>query len=203
MVQLAIRMDLPRSLDCGHLLFLPRFGASADYFALANRGLIETNGERLGFALGFPTLKDPSLAPPDHHILSIIHMPASPRVFEDHRSADPESYVAAKKSIAGSLIAAAERLIPGLSKSIVDMDVITPRTLERYTGATGGCWYDVAETPAQLTMRRRFAYPAIENLYLTGAKTVFGPALYGAILGGLDTADAILGRKLWEQVFRG
>ena len=195
-VHLGVKMELPKELNCGCIMYFPDYGTAENQFRLAARAEIDTTPGRFGFGLSVSTLKDPGLAPDKCHALDIIYMPAPFGYRNNWIREDGAKYNELKEKIAGDLINAAEKLIPGLSDHIVVMDINTPITYERYTSAAEGGWYDVACTPGQSLLKRSPSKTPIKNLYLTGAKTFPGPGMFGAIQSGLFTADRILNKKL-------
>jgi phytoene dehydrogenase-like protein len=195
-VHLGVQMELPEELHCGCVMYFPGYGIAEDQFREAARNGIVTVPGKFGFGLSVATLKDPSLAPAGCHALDIISMPAPYGYEHNWMRGDRTKYDELKERTADTLIRAAEKLIPGLSRHIVVKDISTPLTYEKYTSATEGGWYDSACTPGQSLLNRMPAKTPIENLYLTGAKSFPGPGMFGAIQSGLFTADIILNRKL-------
>lgn len=84
-----------------------------------------------------------------------------------------EEYKAFKDHLADILIGKIEKLIPGLSKTIILKELSTSYTFERYTGATDGARYDGVFSINQKIQRPTSKTP-IENLYLTGTKAYGG-----------------------------
>jgi phytoene desaturase len=195
-VHLGVRMELPEELHCGCVMYFPDYGIAEDQFRAAARNGMVTAPGKFGFGLSVATLKDLGLAPAGCHALDIISMPAPYGYEHNWLRGDRTKYDELKEKTADTLIRAAEKLIPGLSRHIVVKDISTPLTYERYTSATEGSWYDSACTPGQSLLNRMPAETSIQNLYLTGAKSFPGPGMFGAIQSGLFTADIILNRKL-------
>lgn len=200
-VHLGINKELPKSLHCGCIMAFPEYGIAEHQFSLAERGRIEDKLGKFGFGLSVTSLKDPAAAPPGCHALDLIYMPAPYHYKNDWLRENKEEYVRLKEKLADNLIKAAETLIPDLARHIVVKDISTPLTYERYTGATGGAWYDAACTPEQSLLKRSPATTPIKNLYLTGAKAFPGPGMFGAVQSGLFTADTILGKKLTNGAY--
>ncbi|MEW6587484.1 MAG: NAD(P)/FAD-dependent oxidoreductase, partial [Nitrospirota bacterium] len=195
-VHLGVRMELPEDLHCGCVMYFPDYGIAEDQFRSAARNEIVTAPGKFGVGLSVATLKDPGLAPAGCHALDIIYMPAPYGYEHNWMREDRTKYNELKEKTADTLIGAAEKLIPGLSRHIVVKDINTPLTYERYTSATEGGWYDSACTPGQSLRNRMTAKTPVRNLYLTGAKSFPGPGMFGAIQSGLFTADIILNGKL-------
>ena len=91
------------------------------------------------------------------------------------------------------MIAAAERVIPGLRDHVVFQEAATPLTHTRYTGSTGGTSYGIAATPAQFLERRPGAATPIAGLFLAGASMRAGHGIVGAMTSGVHAADRVLG----------
>jgi all-trans-retinol 13,14-reductase len=195
-VHLGVRMELPPELNCGCVMYFPDYGIAEAQFGAAEKNEIRTTPGMFGLGLSVSSLKDPDSAPEGCHALDLIYMPAPYRFKNTWLREDKVKYNELKKSLAETLIKAAEALIPGLSEHIVIMDISTPLTYERYTSSTGGGWYDAACTPGQSLLKRMPTRTPIQNLYLTGAKAFPGPGMFGAIQSGLFTADSILNKRL-------
>jgi prolycopene isomerase len=195
-VHLGVDMRISPELACGYLVKFPSYGSSQKSFALAGKNQMEEAYQDIAFGLTVPTFMDPTRAPAGQHTVELIWLPA-PYAYQNHwEKQDVRQYERFKGQMADKLIQAAESLIPGLAEHIVVKDVITPLTLERYTSATEGAWYDAACLPEQSLLKRLRVRTPVENLFLTGAKTFPGPGMFGAICGGLFTADLILGHTL-------
>jgi phytoene dehydrogenase-like protein len=195
-VHLGVKMELPRELNCGCVMYFPDYGIAETQFGAAERNEMQTTPGAFGIGLSVSSLKDPDSAPEGCHALDLIYMPAPYGFKNTWMREDKVKYNELKKSLSDALIKAAEALIPGLSEHIVVMDISTPLTYERYTSSTEGGWYDSACTPGQSLLKRMPTRTPIQNLYLTGAKAFPGPGMFGAIQSGLFTADSILSRRL-------
>ena len=91
-----------------------------------------------------------------------------------------------------TLIAKAEKLIPGLSQHIIVRDAATPLTYERYTLNTMGAAMGWAYSPSMFLKRLDQRTP-IHNLYLAGHWTTPGGGVPAVALSGLKAARMILG----------
>jgi phytoene dehydrogenase-like protein len=79
---------------------------------------------------------DPTMAPPGKSVLKVV-LRSSYRYWKDlHREAD--RYAQEKQRIAAAILERLERRFPGLAAQVEAVDVSTPVTLERYTGAWQG-----------------------------------------------------------------
>ncbi len=79
----------------------------------------------------------------------------------------------------------------------------TPLTQERFTRSTGGACYGLELATDQIGLRRPGARTEVSGLFLTGASTVWGPGVSGAVTGGVGTAGAVLGRDLMAEARAG
>jgi len=89
----------------------------------------------------------------------------------------------------------AERAIPGIGDAIAYEEAATPITLERYMRSTGGTAFGIAPTPGQFGIRRPGPRTPIRGLFLAGASTRTGSGVTGTMLGGVETASAIIGER--------
>jgi len=154
--------------------------------------------------VSFASLKDPGnprLAPPGVTNLQVMGVaPSSPEAWGTtarevssgvyRKNVD---YLDRKRRFADSLIAQAERVIPGLRQSIVFQEAATPLTHMRYVGSTGGTAYGLAAIPSQVLFRRPAAKTEIPGLVLCGANTMSGHGIAGAMSSGLMAAAALMG----------
>lgn len=157
------------------------------------------------------SLKDPTntrLAPEGISNLQLMSLaPSQPEAWgtteaelESGAYRDNPSYLAKKEAYASSLIAAAERMLPGLRERIVFQEVATSLTHRRFTGSTGGTSYGIALTPQQFLWNRPDAKTEIEGLYLCGASCRSGHGIAGVMMSGLVAAAAIVGSRLMRDV---
>jgi phytoene dehydrogenase-like protein len=155
--------------------------------------------------------KDPDnlrLAPPGHSNIQLMTIappqPAFWRVSADDVRAGTyeasEGYQAVKSELMHRMIAAAERVIPGLRDHVVFQEAATPLTQTRYTGATDGTSYGIAATPGQFLERRPGAATPIAGLFLAGASMRAGHGIVGAMTSGVQAADRVLGNGCAARV---
>ena len=143
--------------------------------------------EHPGLLVNVPTLLDPSLAPPGHHVLSIeaLFTPYGLTGGWDG-SKEPQRWL---ELFAGLCE-------PGLLDSIVDWRAMTPDVYERdfhlpaghATSFAGGPLAAFRNPNPELTHYET----AVEGLYLTGAATFPGAGVWGA--SGRNCATVILER---------
>ncbi|MDI1432909.1 phytoene desaturase family protein [Polyangium sorediatum] len=154
-----------------------------------------------GLFLTVTTLKDPGHAPNGHHTLELFtFVPYEP--FEDwagHAAARPAGYHDLKERLGDAMIAAAERMIPGLGKNLTFRAVGTPLTNDFYCETHRGASYGTAKIPALLGP---FSFPirsSVPGLYSVGASTL-SHGVAGAATSGLFAARDILGLRRIEDL---
>lgn len=137
-----------------------------------------------------PTVHDPALAPPGHHVVT-IDINSQPYVL----AAEEGGWDAIKEAVADRAIATLERSFPGLTASIVHRQVLSPLDLERILGLTGGHALHGDMSFDQLFVLRPVRGWAdyrtpVDGLYLCGAGTHPGGGVTGA--NGHNAAREIL-----------
>lgn len=151
------------------------------------------SGELSWLSVTIPTLVDPSLAPPGHHIVMLTTM-----VDADSQ----QNWSAAKPEMVSKVLALAEQKLPGLQDHIVVIEAGSPATLERYTSNYKGAAYGWACTPAQTGPNRLQHRSPIDGLFFAGHWVAPGGGVYGACFSGMQATQQILGvvgqSKLWQ-----
>jgi phytoene dehydrogenase-like protein len=127
--------------------------------------------------LTIPSLTDPSLAPPDRHVVS-AYVQYAPYHLRG------TTWDAERERLASAATRVIDRFAPGFAASVVGRETITPLDLERTYGMTGGHIFHGELALDQLFVSRpmlgwsRYATP-IRNLYLCGSGTHPGNGLSG------------------------
>ena len=136
----------------------------------------------------FPSLSDPSLAPPGQHVMS-IYMQYAPYKLKD---SDWESQ---RKALGETVVKTITQYAPNLPQSILRHQIITPKDLEDTYGLTGGhIFHGELALDQFFTMRplldwARYRTP-IERLFLCGSGTHPGIGLTGG--SGANAAREII-----------
>lgn len=135
-----------------------------------------------------PSVVDPSLAPPGRHVMQLFVQYAPYRLREG-------SWDERKERFADRCLEVLERYAPGVTRSVIAREVLSPVDLERRFGLTGGNIFQGAMTPGQLLFLRPFPGWAgyrtpVRGLYLCGAATHPGGGVMGAC--GYNAAREIL-----------
>jgi len=97
-----------------------------------------------------------------------------------------QDYRDRKKQLGDRMIAAAEKVIPGLSSHIVYRDEASPVTFTRYDWSSTGAIYGVRQDA-----RLKGAKSPIPGLVVAGAAT-HGPGVEAALISGAYAAEALL-----------
>ncbi|MFQ5873953.1 MAG: phytoene desaturase family protein, partial [Dehalococcoidia bacterium] len=130
-----------------------------------------------------PSVYDPSLAPPGHHVLSCwtLYYPAELK---------EGSWEEAGRNVGEQIIDTLTEYAPNFRNSIVDWTAQTPKDIEIREGMTDGNIRHIDVTPGQIFARRMPYRSPIERLYLCGGGTHPGGEITGA--PGHNAAKAIL-----------
>ncbi|WP_437677634.1 phytoene desaturase family protein [Sorangium sp. So ce131] len=153
-------------------------------------------GEVDGLFLTITTLKDPGHPTRgDHHTIEMFTLvPHGPfnrweGSSTGERGADYEKL---KAALGDQLIAAAENVIPGISRAIVFRSVATPLTNDFYCASHRGAAYGTSKTPWQVGPLSFSIGTKIPGLYQCGASTL-SHGVAGAAMSGLLAAQRIAG----------
>jgi phytoene dehydrogenase-like protein len=126
-----------------------------------------------------PSALDDGLAPPGHHVMSLLCK------YYPYRLSDGLSWDALREQVADGIVAAVARHIPNLPRIIVGRQVLTPLDLERVFGLTEGDIFHGRHDLDQLFSLRphpraaRYRTP-IAGLYLCGSGSHPGGGVSGA-----------------------
>jgi phytoene dehydrogenase-like protein len=104
----------------------------------------------------------------------------------------PDDYRVLKGRLAGKMLTALDRRVPGLKDNLVFCDLATPLTNEHYIHATRGNLYGIAKSRFQVGPGAFPIRSEIPGLYMTGSSTV-SHGIAGATATGLTAARTILG----------
>ena len=133
----------------------------------------------------------PGISPPGTAIVNMTTMSYG----EAWLSLDPSEYIETKTRLAEGILATAEKTYPGLRDAIEVIEVATPVTKMRYTGAPGGAIYGFDEPPTEVTVFRLPQKGPIGGLYFAGAWTQSGggfePTFFSGRNAGLMAARAV------------
>ena len=145
--------------------------------------------------VSIPTILDPSLAPPEQHILNVlINVPYHYQ--GNWGGGNFEKYRHIKEEFSQTILHQLEaKLIPGLRNHLLFYEAATPLTLERYTGNEMGAMYGLASTPQQIGNLRPPNQTPIPGLFEVGHYTRPSHGIIGTSLSGSFAAKTILKGK--------
>jgi prolycopene isomerase len=184
-----IASDLPlETAGIAHETFLFPSWDHDDAFASCS------SGRPSWLSLTVPTLADPTLAPPDEHLITLTTLVRH----------DAARWRESKQAAAAHMLELAGRYLPGLAASVRYLDCATPRTMERYTRNAGGAAYGWEVSPAQVGPGRLSMTTPVQGLFLVGHWTQPGGGVYGVVWSGVQAARTLLGYEreahLWEAL---
>ena len=155
-----------------------------------------------GLFLTITTLKDPGRKLHKHHTLELFtFVPYAPfAAYRDTpQGARGAAYEHLKEGLGDQMIAAAEEIIPGLSRSIRFRSVGSPVTNDHYCATPMGAAYGTAKTPFQVGPFSFAINTSVKGLYNCGASTI-SHGVAGASMSGLMAAQAVLGLKSMDDL---
>lgn len=137
--------------------------------------------------VSIPTLLDPSLAPPGHHILHVF----TPSWMEDWQGLTPKDYAAKKEATANRIIDRLEAIFPGFSAGLDYEEAGTPRTHRRFLGRMDGTYGPIPRRKLFGLLGMPFNRTAIPGLYCVGDSTFPGQGLNAVAFSGFACAHRI------------
>ena len=161
--------------QCNVMIFQPLQTMEAGYHVAVAGGLPQE--PRLDVVM--PSALDDSLAPPGHHVMSVLAKYYPYRLCGERRWDDTVD------SVADHIIDYMTRWMPNLKDLVVGRQVLSPLDLERVFGLTEGDIFHGRHDPDQIFSLRphpsaaRYATP-VDGLYLCGSGAHPGGAVSGA-----------------------
>jgi len=196
-LQIGTNLDLSGlDLKYGNIFYNESWENSNSYFERAIANKVDIEKDNIPVSLQVTSLLTDRLAPEGMNTIHVLLFPVSHDYcnnFGVEYGERGEDYKRMKDRITDILISKAEKIIPGLSGSIIVKELSTPYTFERYTGATNGAWYDGVFSINQ-KMKRPSGNTPIKGLYVTGTKAFGGSGLPSALNGGITTVKTILSK---------
>jgi len=172
-LHLGVRADVvPQNADCHHIL-LEEWDRME-----ASQGTI---------FVSIPTLLDPDLAPPGHHIIHAF----TPSWLQEWQILSRGAYEQKKAAAARNLIGRLESIFPGLDAGLDYMEVGTPRTHRRFLGRSGGTYGPIPRRKLRGLLGMPFNRTAIPGLYCVGDSTFPGQGLNAVAFSGFACAHRI------------
>lgn len=183
-MHLGVKADvLPLGTECHHILLEDWQQMEEPYATLF---------------VSIPTLLDPSLAPPDHHIIHAF----TPCWIEDWQDLSSSAYTHKKEEIAAQLINRLEAIFPGLAAALDYQEVGTPRTHRRFLGRMDGTYGPIPKRKLMGLLGMPFNRTTVPGLYCVGDSTFPGQGLNAVAFSGFACAHRIavnLGLKGWKR----
>jgi phytoene dehydrogenase-like protein len=131
----------------------------------------------------FPSAYDPSVAPPDRHVMSVFAQ------YVPHTLAEG-TWDTRRDEIADAALAEVARFAPDVLDCIEHRQVLGPPDIEARIGLTGGHIFQGDCLPDQMFDRRFAPRTPVPGLYLAGAATHPGGSVIG--VNGRNAAMAVL-----------
>ncbi len=143
--------------------------------------------EDLEIGIGNPSVIDDTLAPPGHSAVTVLHLMSEEEAATWRRGGD--DYARRKADAAERLLSVMEATVcPEIRRHVQRIDVATPSTFSRYTGARGGNIYGSARG----NQWRPPVTTPVPGLFLAGAGTSMGAGIEAVVISGAMAAEAIL-----------
>ncbi|HHP7246137.1 MAG TPA: carotenoid isomerase [Elainellaceae cyanobacterium] len=172
-LHLGVRSDvLPTGTECHHI-FLEDWNRMEDA-----EGTI---------FVSIPTLLDPELAPPGHHIIHTF----TPSWIDDWQGLTSSDYNARKEEVAARLIQRLEAIFPGLADAIDFQEAGTPRTHRRFLGRDDGTYGPIPGRRLRGLLGMPFNQTSIPGLYCVGDSTFPGQGLNAVAFSGFACAHRV------------
>jgi prolycopene isomerase len=137
--------------------------------------------------VSIPTLLDPDLAPPGHHIIHAF----TPDWMEHWQDLSPSDYKAKKETVAKQIIDRLEKIFPGLSAGIDYQEAGTPRTHRRFLGRDNGTYGPIPSRKLWGLLGMPFNRTSIPGLYCVGDSTFPGQGLNAVAFSGFACAHRV------------
>jgi prolycopene isomerase len=137
--------------------------------------------------VSIPTLLDPTLAPPGHHIIHSF----TPSWIDEWQRLSPSAYQERKEASAEAIIARLEKIFPGLSDGLDYQEVGTPRTHRRFLGREDGTYGPIPLRKLPGLLGMPFNRTAIPGLYCVGDSTFPGQGLNAVAFSGFACAHRV------------
>ncbi len=156
----------------------------------------EMEAEQGTVFVSIPTLLDPALAPPGHHIVHAF----TPSAIDTWKELGPTAYAQAKQAAADRLIRRLETFLPGLGAAITHREVGTPRSHRRFLGRHQGSYGPIPALRLPGLLPMPFNRTGIPGLYCVGDSCFPGQGLNAVAFSGFACAHRVgadLGLNPW------
>ncbi|MDJ0744450.1 MAG: carotene isomerase [Xenococcaceae cyanobacterium MO_167.B27] len=172
-LHLGVREDIiPPDTECHHIL-------------LEDWNKMEISAGTIFVSI--PTILDPSLAPPGHHIIHTF----TPSNIAEWKNLSPKEYQEKKELAAENLINRLEAIFSGLTSALDYQEVGTPRTHRRFLGREDGTYGPIPRRKLAGLLRMPFNCTEIPGLYCVGDSTFPGQGLNAVAFSGMSCGHRI------------
>ena len=172
-LHLGVRANiLPPGTECHHIL-------------LEDWDKMETPAGTIFVSI--PTILDPNLAPPGHHIIHTF----TPSKIHEWEGLSPQEYQEKKELAAENLINRLATIFPGLSSALDYQEVGTPLTHRRFLGREDGTYGPIPRTKLAGLLGMPFNRTEIPGLYCVGDSTFPGQGLNAVAFSGMSCSHRI------------
>ncbi|TVQ54709.1 MAG: carotene isomerase, partial [Spirulina sp. DLM2.Bin59] len=137
--------------------------------------------------VSIPTLLDPNLAPPGHHIIHTF----TPSWISDWEGLNAKDYQRKKEEAGDRLINRLEAIFPGLEAAIDYQEIGTARTHRRFLGRDDGTYGPIPRRKLLGLLGMPFNRTAIPGLYCVGDSTFPGQGLNAVAFSGFACAHRV------------
>ncbi|AFY71560.1 carotene isomerase [Thalassoporum mexicanum PCC 7367] len=137
--------------------------------------------------VSIPTLLDPDLAPPDHHIVHAF----TPSYMSEWSGLDPAAYAEQKEIAAGRVVERLTQIFPNLEANLDYQEVGTPRTHRRFLGRIDGTYGPVPRRKLLGLLSMPFNRTSVPDLYCVGDSTFPGQGLNAVAFSGFACAHLL------------
>jgi prolycopene isomerase len=168
----------------GHLLHLPEGSMAEIYQSLSDNEMLFSSAGYVYIIV--PSRIDSSMAPVGSESLCLF-------IMAPYR--DEQFWEENRQRMIETMVARAEKVLPGLSEHIQVVDSASPMTLEKYTGGYQGATYGWQAVSAQSGIARLSPITPWENLFLAGHWTRPGSGI-SAVANSGYLAARMAGRYL-------
>ncbi|CAM6102441.1 unnamed protein product [Calypogeia fissa] len=174
-IHMGVKADvLPEGTDCHHFVLETDWSKLQDSYEV--------------IFLSIPTLLDPSLAPPGHHILHIF----TTAWIDDWEGLSREEYNAKKEAVADKIVKRLEKeLFPGLMKATTFREVGSPKTHRRYLARDDGTYGPIPKGRPKGLLAMPFNTTAVDSLYCVGDSCFPGQGVIAVAFSGVMCAHRV------------
>ena len=137
--------------------------------------------------VSIPTLLDPDLAPPGHHIIHTF----TPHWIQDWQGLSTYQYEDKKEEAAARVLDRLEKIFPGLDAGLDYMEVGTARSHRRFLNRQDGTYGPIPRRKLLGLLAMPFNRTSVPGLYCVGDSTFPGQGLNAVAFSGFACAHRI------------